>query len=1204
MKNYLLVSQCQGKAFKHTRRTASGFLARLGQDTWQGTLSTEALKIMVQELKRKASRFSCVAVYDVSGRTRQKVIHIGNRARYIESGEFAFSVHKSPDKLLPNPATQMRLLSKVCEMAGLLHDLGKGTKRFQDKLDYGVKYDKGLGDPVRHEVVSVLMGLPMLQWLETQSPDDLSKNPRLLGQWCDTTLPAILAQFRSSSQDPCAISSEIALALNTALAQDRWAKEHLVCTSTLWLVLAHHRMPEGLQGNKEPLFPGIKYDGRDPKLYFLKCRLTVDQIDDPEKTEDPFVKNYSLKDIGDNLSLYQGTPATPARQPWHDLEWLKKVISAFKRLRTLFGNAEPELPDNALTANSEWATAMALMGRTALVYADYMISHEKVGAGTTRAPGGVYANTTKNGDQGIYADTLTKHLIGVGDRAAVYFQDMFIKPEPLITSFPRLSLDDRNALLPGLNRSSSDDRYQWQDKARQVLSKHRSNEPFFGSVMGKTGAGKTRGNVMVMHAMKEDVRFTCAIGLRSLVSQTYQAYQEPFIGLTSDNLAILIGESLGSRLKVADEKLGSGNDLGEDSSSLLGDYVLEGQGIFEHPLSTLFDTSKQRSMLTQPVQVMTVDHISPGASLGRSSELKLLLHLMATDIILDEIDDYPVESQAALMRMAFISGVFGRSFVLSSATATPIIQKAFFDSWIEGHKQGRVIFQNQNRSESPKAVLVSHVQGSEALVVQSHEFDSKCRAFIEAVAQEARSKARHRVEVISLREKEPGSIAPPSLANLYTKKTLSLSQHEELVGSMLAFHQRFSVTDQGVRVSSGFVRFNNVKNAQHLAVFLNQMADPHTLVIPICYHAKMLSFEREQVEQLLLSLNCRKDTSSVSGEERITHHPVAKQAVIEALRKGKSDVIFVLCTTSIIEVGRDHDYDWAILEPSSTRSLVQSCGRVWRHRTKELPSEVANVGVLKANVLSICSADKRQPFVWVRHGIEDTRYGKGDKPVVSLTNPVPKYGWEALGHLGIDRGFLVESAGLSTEKTKAMNVAGIFWHKMINAGGRLVHAGLCLEIPEKVTDSIMGSMELANQHIHLVGTGDSSFSRQYPAGKQFSDLASARLCSHHGDSRRLREPNSTVSLEYDARLSGFDAQGNPKPTGWSMVNQLGLEMNQSVKLGSLSQGALWRPQCLEVFLENGMPPGRAAKLSIRSDEFRSLNSFRYIFGIGLIKDFW
>lgn len=1203
MKNYLLVSQCQGKAFKHARRTASGFLARLGQDTWQGTLSTEALKIMIQELKRKASKLSCVVVYDVSGRTRQKVIHIGNRARYVESGEFAFSVHKASAKPMPNPSTQMRLLSKICEMAGYLHDLGKATKRFQEKLDFGVKYNKGLGDPIRHEVVSVLMGSVLLQWLENQDISELTLNPRALGRWCDEAFQDHLGQF-ASSDDPYAISSQIASTINDLMGESRWAKEQLVFTSTLWLILAHHRMPQGESDRANQMFPGIHYSGRSHNDYFLKCQVQANRLDDAKP--DDFVTQYKIKDVQENLALYAGTSMAPALQPWHDLNWQTNVISSFKRLRVLFHAAEAELPSNALTSNGEWATAMALMGRTALVYADYMVSHEKVAEGATRKAGSVYANTVREGERGVYADTLTKHLNEVGKRTGRYFQDMFIKPETLIESFPSMTLDERNAMLPGLNMSSYDARYLWQDKVRLELTKHRSDQPFFGSVMGKTGAGKTRGNIMVMHAMKKDVRFTCALGLRSLVSQTYKAYQEPFIGLSEDNLAILIGESQGSSTKVNQEVQGTGNDLANDSVQLLGDYVLEGSSVCEHPLSVLFDTHKQRSMLTQPIQVMTVDHIAPGASLARSSELKLLLHLMGTDIVLDEIDDYPVESQAALMRMAFISGVFGRSFVISSATATPVIQKAFFEAWYTGYSQGRLLLQSKERPISPKVVLASHVAKSEIKVSTAECFEKDCSDFIAAVAQEAIANARHRMEVIPHGERSDIP-APPSLANLYDSTTLSVSQHLALSAAMKAFHDRFHVISDKVSVSSGFVRLNNVKHAQHLALFLNQHNDSGVHFVPICYHAKMMAFERAQIEQFLLSLNCRKDSHDIDGDQRILYHPAVKAAMFSAKSMGKTAVIFVVCTTSILEVGRDHDYDWAILEPSSTRSLVQSCGRVWRHRTKTPEPGMANVGVLETNILSALPVSKDKKYVWIRHGIEDLTLPTEGTPIVSLTNPVASPAYRALGALGIENTKLVQGSGLISQSLTKINKAPGFWRKMIKTEGALVHAGLCLEIPALATDAFMGAMELAQQHIHLIGIGDEDLERAHPPGRHYSMLSPTRLCSHHADHRKLRDPNSTVVFEYEAQRFGYTEAGNPKQTTWRVTTSTGSVddgFTQNLLLGDPLPGNLWRPKPFEEYLGRCEPSRRASRLAVRMDEFQNITGYRYLFGIGLIKDFW
>jgi CRISPR-associated endonuclease/helicase Cas3 len=49
----------------------------------------------------------------------------------------------------------------------------------------------------------------------------------------------------------------------------------------------------------------------------------------------------------------------------------------------------------------------------------------------------------------------------------------------------------------------------------------------------------------------------------------------------------------------------------------------------------------------------------------------------------------------------------------------------------------------------------------------------------------------------------------------------------------------------------------------------------------------------------------------------------------------------------VAEVGRDHDYDWAIAEPSSMRSIIQIAGRIQRHR-KQTPT-TENLYILAKN---------------------------------------------------------------------------------------------------------------------------------------------------------------------------------------------------------------------------------------------------------------
>jgi CRISPR-associated endonuclease/helicase Cas3 len=64
----------------------------------------------------------------------------------------------------------------------------------------------------------------------------------------------------------------------------------------------------------------------------------------------------------------------------------------------------------------------------------------------------------------------------------------------------------------------------------------------------------------------------------------------------------------------------------------------------------------------------------------------------------------------------------------------------------------------------------------------------------------------------------------------------------------------------------------------------------------------------------------------------------------------QSHHIFVVLA-SRRRVGRDHDYDWAVVEPSSMRSIIQLAGRILRHR-KQIPA-TPNVCLLNQNYRSL-----------------------------------------------------------------------------------------------------------------------------------------------------------------------------------------------------------------------------------------------------------
>ncbi len=75
---------------------------------------------------------------------------------------------------------------------------------------------------------------------------------------------------------------------------------------------------------------------------------------------------------------------------------------------------------------------------------------------------------------------------------------------------------------------------------------------------------------------------------------------------------------------------------------------------------------------------------------------------------------------------------------------------------------------------------------------------------------------------------------------------------------------------------------------------------------------------------------------------------VIRQHLTESSAK---HIIFIVVATPVEEVGRDHDFDWAVVEPSSYRSFIQLAGRVLRHRNKIITQP--NLALMQQNLRAL-----------------------------------------------------------------------------------------------------------------------------------------------------------------------------------------------------------------------------------------------------------
>lgn len=84
----------------------------------------------------------------------------------------------------------------------------------------------------------------------------------------------------------------------------------------------------------------------------------------------------------------------------------------------------------------------------------------------------------------------------------------------------------------------------------------------------------------------------------------------------------------------------------------------------------------------------------------------------------------------------------------------------------------------------------------------------------------------------------------------------------------------------------------------------------------------------------------------------------------------EDNILFIVVATPVEEVGRDHDADWAVIEPSSYRSIIQLAGRVRRHRRDSIAVEDPNIAVMQFNIAAMYG----RTVVFSRPGYESSMH--------------------------------------------------------------------------------------------------------------------------------------------------------------------------------------------------------------------------------------
>ncbi len=603
--------------------------------------------------------------------------------------------------------------------------------------------------------------------------------------------------------------------------------------------------------------------------------------------------------------------------------------------------------------SAQYWEGVMLMARAALILSDHAIS-----AGTfpgSPEEGIVYANTKPEFAPEPRRRTLQRakrapgrrpvrrldqplswHLLRVGERAGENLR--MLAGDQL----PVLERELTQSILAA--RAEPGSRFAWQDRAAEFVSGLRGGKLVFD--VASTGAGKTLANLKIALAMRpEAARLAVAFNLRSLTHQTFEAFGRHVRRIDakafSRDFVCLLGER--GSVEVDFSKEDEDDIKTREELEIDGAHDLLVPEWLEHIAGRAGESdaaAKERlaKLIASPVLVCTMDWIVASGEPGQQDRhAKALIRVSHSDLILDEVDSYDTKAAVAVMRVVQTAATFGRNVIVSSATLNPPLARGI----ALAYSRGRAAYEAMFGAEPWHLVIVGdrfEPQSTPSPSVQ--EADTLYRDTMRSMAQGLCGQA-------PLRRAEVANVQRETFCSTIAEQALAL--HE---------HNASSPPGLSCRLSIGLVRVAQVETCMNVSDSLRECG--HFTVT--AYHARDVQERRTYKEKWLDRILDRNSPSWVD----------ALLEIMPQIKDARGDVRLVVVATPVEEVGRDHDFDWAIIEPSSMHSIVQTAGRVNRHRREGLTHGRVNVSILSENLRST----RGEKFAFVRPGLETEIPGK------------------------------------------------------------------------------------------------------------------------------------------------------------------------------------------------------------------------------------
>jgi CRISPR-associated endonuclease/helicase Cas3 len=874
----LFISNCELGSNAKTKSILDRYATRVGRQAWTSPFTEDALDEVRKALSKTATRQTSVACYRNKS-TSELMLQwiVGNSNCYDERGFFA------PETQQRKQGIPVYLIHSnyLAQLTGLLHDFGKATQRFHEKLLISEKDSKNKlvleaikktqKDRVRHEWISA--------WIAEKMEGDYSVD----------SFKKAWVSWKNDGLDEVFDEDKPWLPINQPI--DDLSSAMMFCVST------HHKLL-GFGG-----WSSARNSTPPPTNRRLKH--TSDDVDSQKNISDVSIINWDAwSSVLKNSQIYNDKLEEVADMP----------------------------PD--------YWRGLAIVTRACLVLADHEISSQVVLSKSDN--GGGWANTIAINGKRNLNQTLPWHLENVAKQASRNTQmfagnDLpFMSQESLVKISARVG--DQPALAP----------YAWQNRVVDFIAENKAqkNTPHLVFNVAGTGSGKTIANIKILSSLRpQGLRITAGFNLRTLTLQTRDAFKNK-LGITDADLACVVGGPITESIhdfSLCDDEEGALNMVFNIEEKF-------DKKMMPQWLQQLHSKNKvaHQKLLAPPVLVTTMDHLVDAGNPGKQASHALaMIRIAHSDLIIDEADSYDPKGLMAVLRVIEISAMFGRNVVISSATLPSVLANAITLAWNSGRRMGIAI---GNGAGDRKMYFSNLIEPDFTDETNPEICSEKYKLFTGNMAKEIS------VNNLSRTKKFRVVHFTNSLEKTETSKVSVDDFLKRIIDSAVILHEsNFMMASDGrseKKVSIGMVRMANVTPLTNIAERLIAHKNPDFEIRVMTYHAREVTGRRAWKEKNLDQVLKR------DGNPKWWENSEEISKIVQ--ESSKDNIIFIVVASPVEEVGRDHDFDWAVIEPSSIISIIQTAGRVNRHRLRQISDP--NIHVLSMNWKAAQDLEKKKKY--------------------------------------------------------------------------------------------------------------------------------------------------------------------------------------------------------------------------------------------------